>query len=901
MVAASSIDFPSEFERLNGHPPLRWQSRLFHGWLLAGRCPSALDLPTGLGKTSVMIIWYLAFKAGAKVPRRLIYVVDRRAVVDQATTIAEEIQQREVAAGRSLHVSTLRGQHADNRQWLADPTAPAIIVGTIDMIGSRLLFSGYGVSRRMRPYHAGFLGTDSLFVLDEAHLSRPFRTLLATIAEDPDGVLGPAKAADGLVHRSPRFLAMSATGGAEPGPSGPIFSLEAEDETDVIVRERLAARKCLSLRVVDGERALIRDLVERAWMLGSGGSGRGVARVLVYCDSRQVAVEVKKAIERRARKEKIPVETQLLVGERRVHEREALFDWLGEHGFVGVPGARPPAPTFLVATSAGEVGVDLDADHMVCDLVEWERMVQRLGRVNRRGRGRAEVEVLAAPRRRERPEDWSQRLTRLRAPLDALSPCPGSGETGGQDGPAGLGYHDASPGAIRTLTERARHERGLRQVLHEAAVSPPLAPALSRALVDAWALTSLEEHAGRPEVGPWLRGWEPGERPQASVIWRRWLPWPADVASPVAADVERFFSAARPHLVETLEADAFRVVEVLAGRAERCRAHRPEARHDEFAALGGTSPAAIVLRSDGRMVRALTVVELAGLARDRAAPSSLGGCTIVVAASLGGLNADGMLDSDVDSPPPTVDASGRGLLPERVGYRVVGPGEPEPEASEWRLDTVVVLREDAGTESEEGEALQVFVARGGTTGREGDPAIARRPQSLEAHHAMVAGMAREIADALGLPEPYREMLVSAARAHDAGKARALWQNAMGAPGEGRPYGKTVGGDGRRLNGYRHEFGSLGELEHEAALEGLPADLQELARHLVASHHGHARPGIFPFDPEAPPQACDRRAREVALRFVRLQRRWGPWGLAWWESLLRAADQRASRRHDEGAG
>lgn len=46
---------------------------------------------------------------------------------------------------RSLPISTLRGQFVDNRDWLADPAAPAIVVGTVDMIGSRLLFMGYGV------------------------------------------------------------------------------------------------------------------------------------------------------------------------------------------------------------------------------------------------------------------------------------------------------------------------------------------------------------------------------------------------------------------------------------------------------------------------------------------------------------------------------------------------------------------------------------------------------------------------------------------------------------------------------------------------------------------------------------------------------------------------------------
>ena len=51
----------------------------------------------------------------------------------------------------------LRGQHLDNRLWLEDPAAPAIIVGTVDMIGSRLLFEGYGVTPRMRPVHAGLI------------------------------------------------------------------------------------------------------------------------------------------------------------------------------------------------------------------------------------------------------------------------------------------------------------------------------------------------------------------------------------------------------------------------------------------------------------------------------------------------------------------------------------------------------------------------------------------------------------------------------------------------------------------------------------------------------------------------------------------------------------------------
>ncbi len=83
--------FNNGFHTLTGNAPLVWQERLFRDHFLNNDIPAALDLPTGLGKTSVIAIWYLALKAGARLPRRLVYVVDRRAVVDQATTIADEI------------------------------------------------------------------------------------------------------------------------------------------------------------------------------------------------------------------------------------------------------------------------------------------------------------------------------------------------------------------------------------------------------------------------------------------------------------------------------------------------------------------------------------------------------------------------------------------------------------------------------------------------------------------------------------------------------------------------------------------------------------------------------------------------------------------------------------------
>lgn len=144
--------------------PFPWQSALLDEFR-AGTLRSALDIPTGLGKTAVMAIWVVARALGSVVPRRMAYVVDRRAVVDQATDVAvglrefvehtPEVKKRLGLEDRPLPVSTLRGQFVDNREWLDDPSAPAIIVGTVDMIGSRLFFQGYGVSRKCGPTTLG--------------------------------------------------------------------------------------------------------------------------------------------------------------------------------------------------------------------------------------------------------------------------------------------------------------------------------------------------------------------------------------------------------------------------------------------------------------------------------------------------------------------------------------------------------------------------------------------------------------------------------------------------------------------------------------------------------------------------------------------------------------------------
>ena len=202
------IDFDAAFRLLSGHDAMPWQKRLY--WKFeANRVPRALEIPTGLGKTSVMLIWLIALcqrqsKGDGQLgyPRRLVYTVDRRTLVDSASALIEDVREKLATASEArpdlwamrnalkglapasarddsiLAVSSLRGERIDNREWSADPAQAGVVVGTVDMLGSRLLFDGYGDGRYHRSYHAGLLGVDTLWVHDEAHLSAPFGKLL---------------------------------------------------------------------------------------------------------------------------------------------------------------------------------------------------------------------------------------------------------------------------------------------------------------------------------------------------------------------------------------------------------------------------------------------------------------------------------------------------------------------------------------------------------------------------------------------------------------------------------------------------------------------------------------------------------------------------------------------------
>ena len=208
-----------------------------------------------------------------------------------------------------------------------------------------------------------------------------------------------------------------------------------------------------------------------------------------------------------------------------------------------------------------------------------------------------------------------------------------------------------------------------------------------------------------------------------------------------------------------------------------------------------------------------------------------------------------------------------------------------------------------------------------------------KPVPLRTHLPGVECFARRHAQACGLPEDLTEAIARAGLLHDLGKADPRFQ-AMLRGGSawfaGEPLAKSAGmpktraarKSARAASGYpqsaRHELLSVRLAEAAPAL--LPdGELRDLVLHLVASHHGHCRPfaPVVIDDSPAPaeytlwghrmqwagPTGLERLDSGIAERYWRLTRRYGWWGLAWLEALLRLADWRRSEweeMHDASA-
>jgi CRISPR-associated endonuclease/helicase Cas3 len=840
------IDFRKAFETLtaNSRGPFPWQESLFLDWFSEGKTPTSCCLPTGMGKTSIVAVWLIALGYGADVPRRLVYVVNRRTVVDQTTNEVERLRENlsrlDLPSLRTLAISTLRGQFADNREWSADPSRPAVIVGTVDMIGSRLLFSGYGVGFKAKPLHAGFLGQDALIVHDEAHLEPTFQRLLECVRDEQ------ARCKDFAPFHVMELTAT--TRGAKGDHSFELTTLEknppeavpelTENEPAIhTVWRRLKARKELVLTPASDERAVpgaIARIAERY---------RGQqAAVLVFVRSIEAAGTVRKELE----KTKRPVVS--LTGTIRGKERDELVEKDEFKRFLKDAGQGETV--YLVCTSAGEVGIDISADHMICDLSTFESMTQRFGRVNRYGlRTDTRIDVVYPAKFGD-----NNKLTPARnATLELLKQLDG----------------DASPLKLGKVDPKAR----------SAAFTPePVIPLPTDILFDAWALTSITRPmAGRPPVESNLHGIAEWEPPETHIAWREEVGLITDDLLDLYAPEDLLDDyPLLPH--ELLRDRSDRVFTQLQRLAER----HPESPVWIMDERGGIQPS--------------TLRRLADTERKSAIENK----TVLLPPRVGGLTTDGMLDGESQEASDVADAAiDEGGRPRRqrvwdgaaipAGLRTVRIIDTKPDA------------EEAGSEYDEvRRRLWQWCDRPREGGR-----TATKSVSWDKHVSDVVEHARRIVAGLSLPEEVANAVIVAAKLHDHGKRRERFQITLGnCEYPSLVLAKSNGRAAARLpEPFRHEFASALDAGRDPEFAKLGGDMQDLVLHLIAAHHGRARPHFNPeeaFDPERPSEHAEKLILETPRRFARLQRKYGRWGLAYLESLLRAADWAASAAEAESA-
>lgn len=874
------IDFVEAFKILTEtEGPFPWQRELYDKWFIHGRSPSSCNLPTGLGKTSVIAIWLIALmNQPEKMPRRLVYVVNRRTVVDQTTDEAERLRKNLPKLKnlpdhvRHLVISTLRGQFADNREWSADPSRPAIICGTVDMIGSRLLFSGYGIGFKSKPLHAGFLGQDVLLVHDEAHLEPAFQQLIVTIKKEQK-----------RCNEFGRFhvMELSATSrgnGGEDEREASFELTEAEKNPPAIIPNpatepihhvwrRQKAKKALELHKIEDEN----ELAEKVKELALKHKESGLA-VLVFV--RKVE-DVEKVIK------KLPKNsTGQLTGTLRGLERDGLvkrpiFQRFLSQSNRDLNVTPAPGTVYLVCTSAGEVGVNISADHMVCDLSTFESMAQRFGRVNRFG-GCDDTQIdVVCPKefgKKGKKSDSvkvSELDQRRKRTLELLRQLHG----------------DASPATLGKLDPTT---------CREAFAPPPTILPATDILFDAWALTTIRgKLPGRPPVEPYLHGISEWQPPETYIAWRQEV-WELRREFTDEEDRKQFQDFA----AELLEDYPLKPHELLRDSTFR----KNSGIRDKLVKLAekyGDLP--VWIQEANGSVIATLISKVANLPLENRTvilPPAVGGLKIAEGHSAGLFDGSDYMPEHQDLyDVADMWEDAKGSLRKRVWQDDETPGG------------MALEREIKFGNPEDEDAEPIKVWRWFVRKPEAASERSRIAYPLQPHLDEVKNMARQLIGRLSLPSDIAEAVVLAAWFHDLGKHRERWQRSLGNyryPNEvyaksGRLSDGTVLRSRAHKDYYRHEFGSLLDMLNEkhpthAELMKLSHEMRDLVLHLVAAHHGRARPH-FPEDeaddPERNGQEAASLACETPRRFAHLQRKYGRWGLAYLESLVRAADYAVS--------
>lgn len=902
----SAGSFQPAFAAIHTHAPYQWQVRAADELARTGWWP-ALRAPTGAGKTALIDCWLhaLAVSGPDRLGRRLVWVVDRRSVVDQVHAYAEKVIEAltsDSAAEPLQHLRTaLRaiGGDQDPRAALwrgglddeasiamrapLDPASLAVIVSTVDQLGSRLLFRGYGMGVGSRSLHAGLLGSDTTVVLDEAHLADPLRRTMARVAQLQS--MGRR-----TVRPAMRSCAISATLEAPDA-----FELTRSELAEEGIAKRICARKLARLTTERSSTHVVgqvRDLARR------GAETIGVVMNTV--------AEARAAFDALEAVAPTPLEDRvLLIGPVRPLDRADLL------AAIPARDKRAPrtTPLVVVATQTIEVGVDLDLDALVTACAPIVALVQRFGRLDRAGLlGESRAVVLAPPRRgcpvygEASDETW----TWLEAIADdgvvdmgiaALSatfeqhPMPR-----GPEDTRSIRLLDLHVGALAITDARDDETPSIELLLHgDRDTSPEVSVAWRDIEAGEEAINALGRGAVLDQAAAQdleARPLHPGEVVSLSLAaFRRWM---ATGEAGTLADVESATGDGAPpaHPVPQRQVDVWRVpADATVTRLSRAADIRPGDRIVVATSSGGLDAFGW---APARRERPEDYGSLAARGPRLVLPSDSGGDVAIVAVA-----------EDLAGGRITPSAAAR-QLKTMIADRLPAPHPRRSNLARRINQSVDALSSGRATLLDGGILI---VGRGARTG---DARAAGGIVGLDDHQRRVAERAGRTASALGVPAEVATSIRRAAEHHDEGKRDPRFQAWLrgGVVTEVTLAKGAYRYDPIKVRRLREASGWPSGKRHElvsavAVADAFPDDA--LAAWLTATHHGLNRPFVAAVDDPEPGGVSVRSAggwTSVAASAVpdlgvqldalaELSDEHGPWGLALLEAILMSADRTES--------
>jgi len=387
------------FHQVLGNAPYQYQRRLAEDvdW------PMALHVGTGLGKSAAVVLAWLWRRRFAennirqRTPRRLVYCLPQRALVTQ-TAIAIRRWLEVVGLDADMEPAGLDevpvSHHADSAKaipvhvmmggnlaadWDEDPEADMVIVGTQDQLLSRALGKGYGMSRFRWPMHFALLNSDCLWIVDEPQL---FQNGLATTAQ-----LQAFRNQFGT-YGTTQTLWMSATlqrdwlrtiDFREKAGAGVILELGQNDE-DAVGRLLQASKPIrasgitLTGKMANNPKDYAKEVAE--FIRNSHVEGT-MTLCIVNRVNRAQAI-YKELLKETKVQSKVQTQRKVLL----VHSRYRLTD---RQRITDELLANASGDLIVVATQAVEAGIDVSARTLITELAPWSSVVQRLGRCNRYG------------------------------------------------------------------------------------------------------------------------------------------------------------------------------------------------------------------------------------------------------------------------------------------------------------------------------------------------------------------------------------------------------------------------------------------------------------------------------------------------------------------------------------